>query len=291
MLHGFPSIKNVLSTARHGQQVAIHMPLGISSRHCFLCTLMARWAGVESFPSRVSSTTLSLQLQGGEAGSKGMQWRPTSITPPKKQPFRHAFFLTFRVHQVTEICNRRYPNSAGKIVRPSHKPFANAFAAPLHALVSSIEQHFSFMRFQGYSILSLKHGLLGDPHMSLEYFCFQAAAAPSTPRRGPASAYPAPASPTPTVASPSQRQLSAAQRSAACREIGLFLRRCLAGEHRDSSGRHRIPLPSRFWAVLRDFEGNDLRPCVVVSRWATALNCASEALTWAIRFALPVRTC
>ena len=147
--------QNVLSTARHGQQAAIYMPLGISLRHRFLRTLMARWAGVESFPSRVSSTTLSFQLQGGEAGSKGMQWRPTSITPPKKQLFRRAFFLTFHVHQVTEICNRRYPNSAGKIVRPSHKPFANPFAAPLHALASSIEQHFSFMRPQGYSILSM----------------------------------------------------------------------------------------------------------------------------------------
>ena len=41
---------------------------------------------------------------------------------------------------------------------------------------------------------------------------------------------------------------SASERAAACREIGLFLRRCLSGEHRDW-----LATASRYRFVLRDF--------------------------------------
>ena len=119
----------------------------------------------------------------------------------------------------------------------------------------------------------------------------QPAQAPATPPRRPASGYTVPPSPTPsaasTVASPSQRQISAAQRAAACREIGLFLRRCQAGEHRGASGRVRIPLPSRLWLVLRNFEGSDLTPCVVCSRWAVCPDCQAGLRAWRLHLNWP----
>lgn len=46
-------------------------------------------------------------------------------------------------------------------------------------------------------------------------------------------------------------------REAICDEIALWLTRSLNGDHRGSSGRDRLNLPSRVWVVARDFEGND----------------------------------
>ena len=61
--------------------------------------------------------------------------------------------------------------------------------------------------------------------------------------------------------------LSASSRGAACREIGLFLRRCLSGEDRGASGRDRLPGGSRFWVVARDYHGVDLSPVQVYTRF------------------------
>lgn len=57
------------------------------------------------------------------------------------------------------------------------------------------------------------------------------------------------------------------EREAIAREIGQFLARCLAGQHRGSSGRDRNPLASRFWLVARDFEGQILTPVRVFRSW------------------------
>ena len=95
-------------------------------------------------------------------------------------------------------------------------------------------------------------------------------ASPLTPASR-VSAVPAAANssqPVVTEASPPSRTLTANERAAACREIGLFLRRCLAGEHRGASGRDRIPQASRYWLVLRDFAGANLEPAVVCHRFA-----------------------
>ena len=69
------------------------------------------------------------------------------------------------------------------------------------------------------------------------------------------------ASPAGTFAS------SASSRGAACREIGLFLRRCLSGEHRGASGRDRLPGGSRFWVVARDYHGATFSPVQVFTRF------------------------
>ena len=55
-------------------------------------------------------------------------------------------------------------------------------------------------------------------------------------------------------------------RGAACREIGLFLRRCLNGEHRGASGRDRLPGGSRFWVVAKDYHGCVLSPVQVLNQ-------------------------
>ena len=47
------------------------------------------------------------------------------------------------------------------------------------------------------------------------------------------------------------------ERVQVAREIGDFFKRALAGDHRRSSGRDKVPLPSVIYVVLRNFEGQD----------------------------------
>eukprot|EP00435_Cladocopium_sp_Y103_P049652 s1444_g15.t1 len=51
-------------------------------------------------------------------------------------------------------------------------------------------------------------------------------------------------------------------------EIGLFLQRCVRGEHRGTSGRDRLKLQNRIYVVLADFEGNLLSEPRVESSFA-----------------------
>ena len=65
-------------------------------------------------------------------------------------------------------------------------------------------------------------------------------------------------------------QTPAQSHAAACREIGLFLRRCLAGVHRGASGRDPgITQASRSWIIARDFHGSDFQT-VVATRFSEA---------------------
>ena len=63
--------------------------------------------------------------------------------------------------------------------------------------------------------------------------------------------------------------LSWAQREAIADSIGHFLHRALSGDHRQSSGRDRIPLPSRIWIICRDFAGQIYTPVKVVRSWSS----------------------
>lgn len=47
-------------------------------------------------------------------------------------------------------------------------------------------------------------------------------------------------------------------RVALARDLGAFLRRCIAGEPRGSSGRDRLRLQNRYYIVVADYEGNIL---------------------------------
>ena len=62
-------------------------------------------------------------------------------------------------------------------------------------------------------------------------------------------------------------ELTWARRLEIATEIGKFLRRALGGDHRGASGRDQIPLSSRFWIVVRDFEGQVYDPAKVFDRW------------------------
>ncbi|CAE7636023.1 unnamed protein product [Symbiodinium sp. CCMP2456] len=90
----------------------------------------------------------------------------------------------------------------------------------------------------------------------------------STPERRPGNQLPVtPATNSPaaveraplTAWNPVVPEVSAAERAAACREIGLFLRRAVSGQHRGASGRDRLSQQSRLWLVVRDFDGEGLR--------------------------------
>ena len=62
----------------------------------------------------------------------------------------------------------------------------------------------------------------------------------------------------PAVGAIGAEDLDARTRLAA--QIGAFLRRGASGQHRGSSGRDRLPLPSTCYLVVVDFEGNHLSP-------------------------------
>ena len=85
------------------------------------------------------------------------------------------------------------------------------------------------------------------------------------PRRSGSSAPSASGVPAPST---DGRSFSPRARAAACREIGLFLRRAKNGEHRGASGRDRLPGASRYWVVVRNFSGEELHPVGIFSRFS-----------------------
>lgn len=54
------------------------------------------------------------------------------------------------------------------------------------------------------------------------------------------------------------------------KEVGKFLERANRGDHRGESGRSRLPLASRFWIVVRGFDGEVYNPVRAFSRWSGA---------------------
>ena len=89
----------------------------------------------------------------------------------------------------------------------------------------------------------------------------------------------------------SVQSLPRSERDSACREIGLWLLRSLSGEHRGSSGRDRLPQGSRFWLVLRDYEGNALKPPRVYTSYppVKALTKRGSSLGSSVLVGLPTR--
>ena len=91
------------------------------------------------------------------------------------------------------------------------------------------------------------------------------------PPRTPLVVSPSGLEPTPVTSATgasASAQDSAEQRAAACREIGLFLRRAVSGQHRGASGRDRLNQQSRLWLVVRDFRGELKDPVVVCNRFS-----------------------
>ena len=71
-------------------------------------------------------------------------------------------------------------------------------------------------------------------------------------------------------------------------EIGLFLRKCLSNE---ASGRDWLGTASRYWLVLRDFEGRDLSPPFVCNRFSGCAELCKRGsdLGDSVCIGLPVR--
>ncbi|CAE7270722.1 unnamed protein product [Symbiodinium sp. CCMP2592] len=64
--------------------------------------------------------------------------------------------------------------------------------------------------------------------------------------------------------------LPRSERDNACREIGLWITRALAGDHRGASGRDRIAQASKYWIVFRGFEGENFDPPRAFTAFAKA---------------------
>lgn len=67
----------------------------------------------------------------------------------------------------------------------------------------------------------------------------------------------------PTRRSPGGVDISEAERRAAAVAAGEFLRRALSGDHRGSSGRSRIPLPSTVYVLCKDLHNRTYNPVKV----------------------------
>ena len=72
------------------------------------------------------------------------------------------------------------------------------------------------------------------------------------------------------VAATAGLPLSWAEREEIAEGIGLWIRRCLEGGHRGTSGRDRNPLQSRLWLVIRSIEGEDFNPPLAFRNWTSA---------------------
>lgn len=71
-------------------------------------------------------------------------------------------------------------------------------------------------------------------------------------------------------------------REAVARDIGLWLRRSLNGEHRGNSGRERVALSSRYYLVVRTFRGEVHRdPVLVYNRFTPVKQICQEGGSWA----------
>ena len=68
---------------------------------------------------------------------------------------------------------------------------------------------------------------------------------------------------------PAPAVLTWAQREEIARELGVWLRRALEGEHRQASGRDRLPLASRYYLVVKDYVGTTYEhPILVFNRFS-----------------------
>ena len=91
---------------------------------------------------------------------------------------------------------------------------------------------------------------------------------PSAAAAGAAQSVPVTSGSTPLPSS--STHLTWVQREEICDQIGRFLARSISGQHRGTSGRERINLPSRLWVIVRDYSGQIYTPVKVVRNWASA---------------------
>ena len=76
--------------------------------------------------------------------------------------------------------------------------------------------------------------------------------------------------PLPVAATAGVGPITWAEREEIAEGIGHWIRRCLEGGHRGTSGRDRNPLQSRLWLVIRSIEGEDFNPPLAYRNWTSA---------------------
>ena len=75
--------------------------------------------------------------------------------------------------------------------------------------------------------------------------------------------------------------VSSVQRETILRDIGVWLRRNLEGDHRGNSGRFRLPESSRFYVILRDHSGRVYTsPVKVVDNFSQAKHLCCKSGSW-----------
>ena len=94
---------------------------------------------------------------------------------------------------------------------------------------------------------------------------------PPFPQQGPAEAA---TSGTLTSSATTSARVSdtaqlAATRIEAAEEAGRFIQRSLAGDHRGTSGRERVPFASRYYICFKDYLGNTYSPAQVHRSWGS----------------------
>ena len=96
--------------------------------------------------------------------------------------------------------------------------------------------------------------------------------APSSPARsfGSAEGRSAVSSVAPSAATGGVGPISWSAREEIADNIGLWIRRCLNGENRGTSGRDRNPLQSRYWIVVKSIEGEIYNPPLIYKTWSGA---------------------
>ena len=66
-----------------------------------------------------------------------------------------------------------------------------------------------------------------------------------------------------------------------CREIGVWLRRNLEGDHRGNSGRFKLPEASKFYIIIRDYSGHVYTsPAKVVDNFSQAKHLCCQGGKW-----------
>ena len=66
------------------------------------------------------------------------------------------------------------------------------------------------------------------------------------------------------------------ERDNIARGIGAWIRRCLDGLPRQTSGRDHNPLQSRYWVAVRSISGETHNPPLVFSSWSSAKGCVKR---------------
>lgn len=80
---------------------------------------------------------------------------------------------------------------------------------------------------------------------------------------------------------PAPAVLTWGQREEIARELGAWLRRALEGEHRQASGRDRLPLASRYYLVVKDYVGTTYEhPILVFNRFSRVRDLCQRGTDW-----------